>query len=423
MCNLVQRICVKTTSMDILGKYNTCLVNTCLFTFDMAFKPKVEPASDVFGCTSIKDGELVASKDWEPLEDSTPTLIILQMLLDQGWDSGHRVEPHKPDDNLLLFSAIALQSNKRYLQCLLMIKDLFSNGLGALHVQQLQSYYRVAMKSSDLSQLQPGLKAIEYVDMLKGKNEALEDDDESHGPLPIEDDDSSDNEPLLQLAVVRAVPKARATTGKRKRSNKQDESQIDVLSGLLWRRTGASTAAQAALCDIDKSVIVNIAPSGSASLSSSSLGPSQSASASGASSSSSVYIPPENIPVVAEANYDSDDEKPVSNLSSHPDEHLGIIEGVPCTYDSFGVKGNPNYYERLTVKCPLRLTSHKHQRACQKKRNTGKTQTTPYGPLQPMAYLGVWLREGCNFPNKLAHQAYEPTLSEVEAYMRHQGWL
>ena len=70
-------------------------------------------------------------------------------------------------------------------------------------------------------------------------------------------------------------------------------------------------------------------------------------------------------------------------------------------------------YDRIMVRC----TCRRHGK-CQKKRNTGPSQTNNFGPLEPYAFLGAWLRKAHRHDFASEHIQDVPTRKDVEDYYR-----
>ena len=101
-----------------------------------------------------------------------------------------------------------------------------------------------------------------------------------------------------------------------------------------------------------------------------------------------------------------------------------IQPGIEIVEDEHLTPGQPGHYRRLKVQCP-----HEHHhlpgQPCTRTRNTGAAQTVHFGEMEPAGYLAAWVRGGRELASKEAHmdRSYQPTLSEVEAAMRTEGWL
>ena len=73
------------------------------------------------------------------------------------------------------------------------------------------------------------------------------------------------------------------------------------------------------------------------------------------------------------------------------------------------------HYDRIMVYCNRR---HEHTKKCEKKRNTGADQTNNFGPIEPYAYLGVWLERSGEYTSKADHMLWKPDVADVEDYIK-----
>ncbi len=102
------------------------------------------------------------------------------------------------------------------------------------------------------------------------------------------------------------------------------------------------------------------------------------------------------------------------------------LEGVPVWEDVHGTPGSAGGYRRFFVRCPLAGGAHEmggQCGPCAKRRGTGPAQTAGIGPMEPFAYLGVWLRRASDFASRGEHVRYRPSPDTVAAYARERGWL
>lgn len=153
-------------------------------------------ACDVAGCLDVHSSTLPALQDWDLSSASTPTIVILEALLDNHWVPVLNREAHKSDDAGRQFLADRPMSRRSYFQCLIAITDLFSRGLPALHVDEREAYYLALLgMKGDLSLIVGGLAAKEYRAMLK---------DTEHQELAVEDTPAvvDDDEAVMESLVV-----------------------------------------------------------------------------------------------------------------------------------------------------------------------------------------------------------------------------
>ena len=85
------------------------------------------------------------------------------------------------------------------------------------------------------------------------------------------------------------------------------------------------------------------------------------------------------------------------------------LEGMKVTFERHH---NLQVYNRIMVKCPNRT----HAR-CMKKRNTGVDQTNLFGPIEPYAYLGLWLRRAWKDDYLEHKKKFEPSEAELANYI------
>ena len=91
---------------------------------------------------------------------------------------------------------------------------------------------------------------------------------------------------------------------------------------------------------------------------------------------------------------ETDDDVAWSNLVPFHDDYPLIVEGQVYKYRRWGLPGTKGHYQRIIMPCPLNNSTHKHDLACEKRHNTGKASEVPFGRLQPLAFLGAWIRAG-----------------------------
>lgn len=99
------------------------------------------------------------------------------------------------------------------------------------------------------------------------------------------------------------------------------------------------------------------------------------------------------------------------------------LEGQQAYVEEHGLEGQPGYYKRLVIQCPLSSSEHVGLAPCCKKRNMGQRQTARFGHLEPYGYLGAWASAAASFASRADHMSYRPPLDAVERYMRERAWL
>ena len=319
----------------------------------------MEPASDVCGTLSLVNPQLLSAvaAEWALEDARTPTLMVLEALADKGWTGGIRSAAHTRDDKSRIFDAKDVFGNKKYLQCVLSLESLFAQNMPGLHLKQLQSYYDVALKLDDLGGLVPRLKAISYQRMLAIEDGTLAMQDQSDTLALADKAESADEEVWTSLSVGAHA---------HERVKRAKTQTTDSLEGVLWQRARPALAhTPASHTDADASI-------------------SQTTSAVG------VVAPELSVP----AELEVDDEEVITQLINTPTRYPDFIEGQRCKVETHGTPGSRGYYKRLIVRCPLASKAHSGGQCEYKKRNVGQAQTIHYGELEPVAFLGVWLREG-----------------------------
>jgi len=81
--------------------------------------------------------------------------------------------------------------------------------------------------------------------------------------------------------------------------------------------------------------------------------------------------------------------------------------------------GQLGHYVRLVASCPYCDTVHE---GCEKKRSISENQTQAIGEKEPLAFLGCWLQCASLFEDRASHMKFRPTLEDVRAYAKEQGW-
>jgi hypothetical protein len=95
--------------------------------------------------------------------------------------------------------------------------------------------------------------------------------------------------------------------------------------------------------------------------------------------------------------------------------HVYVIEGRKVQIEERGVDGEAGSYRRAIVIC--KHFSHLGHIPCDKKRGLGARQTAAFGPLEPIGFLGCWLKNAADYPDHRGHNAYNPTLGDIRRYM------
>jgi hypothetical protein len=264
-------------------------------------------------------------------------------------------------------------------------QHLFDAGVEHVLVGKHPKYYECLYKLRGKSYVAPDQKVSAYIGLLEDESpvEPEEDsDDAPMGGLGGAHLDADEPHAALDAVAPRAAPRAAPAPSPGGAS----------LDGLLWN---ASASCGDGLGE----------PDGSSDSSSSSS--SSSSDSSSSSSSSSKSDGPEGaLDRLARVG----PVAPPLSLSDWP-----TVEGVNVKYESHGEPGDSDHYKRIIVVC--KHFSHLGHKECVRKRNVGVRQTAAFGQFEPLAFVGVWLREGHRFPSQIAHNGFTPSLQEIEAYM------
>ncbi len=135
-------------------------------------------------------------------------------------------------------------------------------------------------------------------------------------------------------------------------------------------------------------------------------------------------VEPETAPIVEEPPVEEE-----SQLVGDPSYEVLVtvlpssVEGVRITRSSHTTGGRTGNYDRIGVRCPKSSTDHAAAAACFKFRNLGQGQTSRFGPIEAVGYLGVWLSRRAEFADKPAHMKFTPTASAVCEYLEKHGFI
>lgn len=325
------------------------------------------------------------------LDNGTPTVLILERLIRQGWDKGQAPALHDAS-TARVFGQDKFSNKKHYLQCLLSLDQIRQKGLIALPSGQSSWYYRAVLASEHPAHVARGAPAKEYKALLFGdgqENHAGEYD--GAGPrLAILDASASEGQSDIDDAAISVVlPGALADE-----EPVDNESSGQLALSMLPPVQSAETPGQAA----DTVAASTAAP------------PREAPAPSASSESASEEIGGEQIVALGPRGQFVPSfslRQPVHECI-HVEEHLS--------------PGMPGHYRRYTTICPLASTGHCSVIACGKRRNCGVAQMGNLGPAAPEAFLMVWREQASSFGTKADHQRWSPTWSEVRRYMVAQGW-
>ncbi|MCP4243049.1 MAG: hypothetical protein GY772_21050, partial [bacterium] len=92
---------------------------------------------------------LVAARAWDFAKDDLPCCVLLDRLLEEGWRVTPRDQRLLTPDSARTFRATNATRRKAYLQCLVVLPDLFQAGLPALPSGLSQQFYRDVLAADD----------------------------------------------------------------------------------------------------------------------------------------------------------------------------------------------------------------------------------------------------------------------------------
>lgn len=350
--------------------------------------PVVEP-SDVQGCTALRGSELVAGQHWDLEHPDTPAVVVLGALAKAGWRrqelGGHHV-PGGPR----VFDVEDYVAMKPYLQCLATLDRLWGRGLLLLPRGETPWYYRCVLLAAQPNSVPLGQPQAIYRNLAGHPADA---GGQSGGDSPAND--------VHELA-------SRANDAQGRESDEDQAlaslalplAQSSQPAGQPLRELGAHSGQQ-------DSEIYGLP----------SRQPTTGTSSTSSSSSSEPSTP---------SSFSAPSEEPMASLANprrdpQPRPAVDTVEGVAILEDVHGVPGQPGHYRRLFARCPVASHNQPGQPACGKRRGTGPAQVSRFGQAEPLAYLGVWLREAGQFPTQKAHVAFRPAPARVQEYMTAHG--
>ena len=324
-----------------------------------------------------------------PLDDKTPTVLVIEHLRRAGWNIGPAPLLHLADSPKF-FGDDRFAVRKKYLQCLVAQEPLRRKGLLALPSGESSWYYRAVLAADRPAAVPRGGKMADYKAMLEGADAAapaLADRDDLGVALALcdgsESDAGSDSPVSVHMVALQGSVPAGAPPSNEARHRLAAHGPLPAVASL------AVVGGQAA-----------------------------------SSSAPPAHSPGRVLSDRGQSEHDSDDSdgqleglvagaeaaprRQPENACIHVEEHLA--------------PGMPGHYRRYTTVCPLAKTSHLSVVACGKRRNCGAAQMGRLGPAAPEAFLMVWRERASAFDTKAAHQRWSPTWAEVRRYMVDHGW-
>ena len=334
------------------------------------------------GFTPLAQPALCDAGQWNMREPGGPPAIVLvDALVSTGWIAGTEPRRHTPASHRIVAIGDPIQQ-RHYLQCLLLIQDLWDTGMPTgLPSGQHPKYYELVMQATEPQTVPADLDGPGYAAWQA--NRAVQ-------PREAASQPPDPDAPVGSLAGKRAGATADAAA-KRRRGGQHAAGAADT-GDALWRpmpRPEVQAQEQAASGSQGR------APTG---------------------------------PRAPAAMAAADIDMPIGDIAPQPrrphaDSAPLCIEGVIVGREDRGRIGDTGAYRRIMVTCPSSIAGHCGKTSCAKCRGVGLTQVAEFGPNEPYAFLGVWLAARDRFADRAAHMQYTPTREEVGEYMRAQGWM
>ena len=410
-----------------------------------------EPSTESQHCWSLTASALTCEREWDLKDSATPTLLVIEALMGAGWRAAPKAEvpeAHHPGAARaqLRFALRDFVYWKAYYQCLFSLDSICQKGLESLPSSgQCPGFYRCVLDSLSPATIPPGKSDKFYKSYLEGS--PIDDyvpPGVSTDDVPMASSSACDDVPMESACGVGssirpampARPRGRGQAGKHGRRKVVARPALEEVDNLLWG-----------------SVPILRSPSSSSSSSSSgSSSSSSNSSSSGCSNSSSRdrHVSPPS-PSVGPLQHERSRSRSRARLASNCSDHIeggssggadhasgslprGVhdqgrdngrvlvdcVEGMTVFEDKHGVPGTPKFYRRLYVQCSC---PDRHGNKCSKRRNIGIAQTKHFGAKEPLAFLGVWLRQGNSCSGRDEHIQFQPKVGQVEEYMREHQWL
>ena len=310
------------------------------------------------------------------LGDDVPVLQLLKHLRANGWQP--LPEPERHDGSSTKhFGSDNYVSKRHYLQCLVNLGTLLASGLESLPSKRPANYYQKLLLAEDPRQMSISLECQQkqIIDAAAGN---------------ASDDEIMESRPVGRVAKRRRLPAVTVPAVSAAPPNPTTDRLMDLLD--QTEDTSRKPPDPPA--------------SGTGSHASSNHNSSDSSSSDNASSSSS----------------DSSSSVTVARATGKREVYDGLSSQHRIAIDERGVIGQPGYYRRLCIRCPLAGGSHFHQgKDCQKYRNIGAAQCQSLGPREPELYLLAWADAAATYCSRALHMQFKPTVTDMRRALQKYG--
>jgi len=374
-----EALCLQ-TRLDVFSEGDVEIVDvvglsTWHSVFDTILEWRAVGRSDVSGCWQLVEGVDPKRLLDRPGMVEPPALIPLRKLAQAGWQVGSNLASHTADSERKVVLKGVCQ-RKSYLLCLLKLDILFARGLTSLPVGQNNAYYRAVYIAEAPGDVRPNLRVKDYASMMSStaeENVESSGDDEMRAPAANEAAEAT-NPPADSMSLIALL-------------------ETSVADGLSLQAGAASEASAPAHESQEPST---------------------------ATRADTIL---DMLEVSADALLEPT-AAPLRQPRGNAFEDLPeSIDGIKIIYDWHHKEGKLQY-ERFGIRCPCASTSHFVRGApCFKYRNAGANQTSRYGKLEVIGFLGAWVRSANQHADRKAHMADNPNDARVKAYLMDTGLL
>ena len=299
------------------------------------------------------------------MASDTPVFALIRALKAQGWQRGEPPATHT-FDSPKKFGDSDFVSKKPYLQCLLVMQQLFDRGLSGLPSSEPMSYYKLVMHAKQPATLTCGQGSRKYESLMDSvATQILQVD-----PLPAHESDEDDNAGSGTLAMF------------------AQDTDEEPASG---------SGSQVLPPDHGPAIQQHEQPAGMVEHG-------------GSSGSAGQVSEPSGLDIAVVSRRGTRRYYPCSLPDVRLDVHLQ--------------PGQRGHYRRLIITCPHAHTSHDDGTyPCQKHRNLGQRQMQNLGHREPEAFLGTWAAGAHDFTSREEHVKWDPSAKQVRAWMIAEGWI
>ena len=352
--------------------------------------------SDTRGCLALSRPEPVRHDVNALAVEDIPTVCLLEALANSGWQHGQTPEAHTALSPKRFTVSDPLAS-RAYLRCLLRLDDLLGPGkMAELRPKQLALYYSCVL-ATDRPQLVPlGQDGAAYKRLL---------DSGQSGPsgdvAAIQDVDYDDDE--VMIFDDRPAPSA-AKGRPRQAIHDVAKKAAKVQKGQpAWQSLVVAPQASAAICDHGGQLESQAAELALVPLPAEGTVAADSI-ATGGQPAAEISVDAADVAVTVDA------------------KGRVVLHGQPVSEEKHGLEGQSNFYRRAMVVC-RHHGSPTDPCGRTRKFDTREAVNSGLGELEPLAFLGCWLRASGQHESKSLHKGYVPTIAERQAYARaHLDW-